>query len=263
MYKLGKILVTILGCGSSIGVPSLGNNWGNCNPKNSKNRRRRCSLLVEINDFVILIDTSPDLREQLLDANVQRVDAVLFTHGHADHTHGLDDLRPMFWRMRKPIDVYGDTKTLRLLESRFDYMFKKAPESPPYFKVPLSANTLPSREFSLGGLAVRPIKQHHGVSGESLGFLFDGRVAYSTDVSHMNNEQLEALQGIDLWIVDCLRWQASLAHSHVARTLEWIDVVKPKRCYLTHMTNDLDYDLLLQELPKGVEPAYDGLKIEV
>ena len=110
-----KIKVTILGCGSSIGVPSLGNNWGNCNPNNPKNRRRRCSILLEINDFVILIDTSPDLREQLLDANVKRVDAVLFTHGHADHTHGLDDLRPMFWRMKNPIDVYGEPKRLAYL----------------------------------------------------------------------------------------------------------------------------------------------------
>ena len=258
-----KIKVTILGCGSSIGVPSLGNNWGNCNPNNPKNRRRRCSILLEINDFVILIDTSPDLREQLLDANVKRVDAVLFTHGHADHTHGLDDLRPMFWRMKNPIDVYGDAKTLSLLETRFDYMFKKAPESPPYFKVPLSSSLISDSAFSLGGITVKPIKQHHGVSGESLGFLFDGRVAYSTDVSHMNDEQLRALEGLDLWIVDCLRWQESLAHSHVARTLEWISKIRPKRSFLTHMTNELDYDLLLQELPKNVEPAYDGLVIEV
>jgi len=260
---LNKIKVTILGCGSSIGVPSLGNNWGNCNPNNPKNRRRRCSILLEINGFVILIDTSPDLREQLLDADVKRVDAVLFTHGHADHTHGLDDLRPMFWRMKSPIDVYGDAKTLSLLEARFDYMFKKAPESPPYFKVPLSSSTLSNKAFSLGGIMVKPIKQHHGVSGESLGFLFDGRVAYSTDVSHMNDEQLRALKGLDLWIVDCLRWQESLAHSHVARTLEWISKIKPKRSFLTHMTSELDYDFLLQELPKNVEPAYDGLIIEV
>tara|TARA_Y100001935_G_scaffold217010_1_gene188930 strand:- start:239 stop:736 length:498 start_codon:yes stop_codon:yes gene_type:complete len=165
--------------------------------------------------------------------------------------------------MKNPIDVYGDAKTLSLLESRFDYMFKKAPESPPYFKIPLSSSILPNFAFSLGGITVKPIKQHHGVSGESLGFLFDGRIAYSTDVSHMNNEQLTALKGLDLWIVDCLRWQESLAHSHVARTLEWISTVKPKRSFLTHMTNELDYDVLLQKLPKNVEPAYDGLIIEV
>ena len=163
----------------------------------------------------------------------------------------------------KPIDVYGDAKTLSLLESRFDYMFKKAPESPPYFKVPLSSSIITDSVFSLGGITVKPIVQHHGVSGESLGFLFDGRVAYSTDVSHMNDEQLRALEGLDLWIVDCLRWQESLAHSHVSRTLEWISKIEPKRSFLTHMTNELDYDFLLQELPKNVEPAYDGLIIEV
>tara|TARA_B100001123_G_C15286104_1_gene1015687 strand:- start:562 stop:1341 length:780 start_codon:yes stop_codon:yes gene_type:complete len=258
-----KIRITILGCGSSVGVPSLGNNWGKCDPKNPKNRRRRCSILIEVDKFVLLVDTSPDLREQLLDADVQRIDAVLFTHGHADHTHGLDDLRPMFWRMREPINVFGDESTLRLLESRFDYMFKKAPESPPYFQVPLIANRISESEFKLGELIIQPIPQDHGVSGSSLGFLFDSRVAYSTDVAYMKSKDLARLKGIDVWIVDCLRSGKSMAHSHISRTLEWIEVVKPKRSFFTHMTNDLDYDQLVRILPGGVEPAYDGLVIEL
>ena len=134
--------VTILGCGPSIGVPSLGNNWGQCNPKNPRNRRSRCSILVQIGQTVILVDTSPDLRTQLLEANVGHISGVLFTHGHADHTHGLDDLRPMFWKMGKQINIYADKTTLSMLESRFDYMFKKADSSPPYFRVPLISNTI-------------------------------------------------------------------------------------------------------------------------
>ena len=155
--------VTILGCGSSIGVPSIGNNWGKCDPNNPKNRRRRCSILVESDNSVILVDTSPDLREQLLDANVQKIDGVLFTHGHADHTHGLDDLRPMFWRMDKQIKVYADQETLSMLEYRFDYMFKKADSSPPYFRVPLAASRIDGDPITIGDIEIEPYLQDHGV----------------------------------------------------------------------------------------------------
>jgi phosphoribosyl 1,2-cyclic phosphate phosphodiesterase len=255
--------VTVLGCGSSVGVPVLGNRWGRCDPDNPRNRRRRCSILVENDGFVLLVDASPDLREQLLDARVERIDAVLFTHGHADHTHGVDDLRPLYWESDGPINIYGDRGTLRELSVRFNYMFNQVPESPPHFRPPLLANEITLEAFDLGGMHIQPLLQDHGVSGESLGFIFDGRFAYSTDVAFMSDAELDRLAGIESWIVDCLREGESKAHSHLARTLEWIERVRPERAYLTHMTTDLDYAETLAKLPAGVEPAYDGLVLEV
>ena len=255
--------ITVLGCGSSIGVPSIGNNWGKCDPNNPKNRRRRCSILVESDSSVILVDTSPDLREQLLDANVQKIDGVLFTHGHADHTHGLDDLRPMFWRMKEQIPVYADQETLSMLEYRFDYMFKKAESSPPYFRVPLAASRIDGDTITIGDIEIEPYLQDHGVSGNSLGFIFNQRFAYSTDVAEMESETLNQLKGLDVWIVDCLRESKSLAHSDIDKTLAWIKEVKPTKAFLTHMTSDIDYEQISRKLPSNVEPAYDGLIIDI
>ena len=255
--------ITILGCGSSIGVPSIGNNWGRCDPTNPKNRRRRCSILVENNGFVVLVDTSPDLREQLLDANVQRIDGVLFTHGHADHTHGLDDLRPMFWRMDQQINIYADEATLLMLETRFDYMFHKAESSPPYFRVPLVSNKITNNSILIGDISIEPYIQDHGVSGESLGFIFNEQFAYSTDVANMDAGTLNKLRGINTWVVDCLRETKSLAHSDIQKTLEWIKVVEPKETFLTHMTSDIDYNEINRKLPFNVKPAHDGLIINL
>ena len=255
--------ITVLGCGSSVGVPVLGGKWGNCDPEDPKNRRRRCSILVEQDGFVLLVDASPDLREQLLDAKVSRLDAVLFTHGHADHTHGLDDLRPMFWELGGPLDIYADRETLQEMTGRFKYMFQKAPKSPPYFRPPLVAHEISLESFELGGMRIQPVLQDHGVSGESLGFIFNDRFAYSTDVAYMTDAELARLCGVELWIVDCLREGESKAHSHLPRTLSWIDTVRPARAYLTHMTSDLDYATTLAKLPTGVEPAYDGLVLDL
>ncbi|MBM85766.1 MAG: MBL fold metallo-hydrolase [Rhodospirillaceae bacterium] len=255
--------ITVLGCGPSVGVPMLGNRWGSCDPTNSKNRRRRCSILVENQGFTLLIDTTPDLREQLLDAQVSRIDAVLFTHAHADHTHGLDDLRPMFWLLDEQINVYGDAKTLEELDNRFDYMFRKSPDSPPYFRSPLVANEIGMEPFELGGMKIQPVRQDHGVSGESLGFIFKGLFAYSTDVAYMSNVELERLSGIELWIVDCLRISSSRAHSVLGRTLSWIKVVQPKQAYLTHMSSEIDYDTVMAQLPDTVQLAYDGMTLRI
>jgi phosphoribosyl 1,2-cyclic phosphate phosphodiesterase len=255
--------ITVLGCGPSVGVPVLGNIWGKCDPSEPKNRRRRCSILVEHDGFVLLVDASPDLREQLLDAGVTRLDAVLFTHGHADHTHGLDDLRPMFWQMGAPIDIYADHETLQEMVGRFDYLFRKAARSPPYFRPPLIAHEISLKAFSLCGMTIQPVRQDHGVSGESLGFIFEDRFAYSTDVAYMSDTELARLSGIELWIVDCLRESESKAHSHLARSLSWIEAVQPNRAYFTHMTNDIDYATTLAQLPPDIEPAYDGLVLEI
>lgn len=249
--------VTILGCGTSGGVPRIGNHWGDCDPANPKNRRRRVSILIEHEDTVILIDTSPDMREQCLDANVSRLDAVLYTHDHADHSHGLDELRPLSYQNKKKIPVYGDAKTLATLEHRFHYAF--APESD-YFR-PFVRSHVIDGPFTVGAIPVVPFIQHHG-DKTSLGFRF-GDIAYSTDVVGLPEASFEALDGVDVWIVDALQRRPHPTHSHLAQTLDWIKRVKPRRSILTHMTLDMDYATLVDELPPGVEPGYDGLVIEV
>ena len=255
--------VTVLGCGASIGVPMLGNDWGRCNPDDPRNRRRRCSILIENRGFVLLVDTSPDLREQLLAAEVHRIDAVLYTHGHADHTHGVDDLRALYWRMQRPIDVHGDAATLAMLHQRFGYMFSASPDSPPHFLPPLVAHEIGEEPFELAGITIRPFRQDHGSSGTSLGFLFDDRFAYSTDVAVMTAADLARLRGLDLWIVDCLREGPSAAHANLALALSWIRAVQPRRAYLTHMAADLDYEWVASRCPEGVAPAHDGLVLEI
>ncbi len=248
--------VTVLGCGTSGGVPVVGNYWGDCDPENPKNRRRRVSIAVEQGDTRLLVDTSPDLREQCLDAQIDRLDAVLYTHDHADHTHGIDDLRILSYRAKKRIDVYADASTLATLNRRFDYIFVSQEGYPAICK-----GNLIDGPLRVGEIEVTPFEQGHG-SITSLGFRFD-RIAYSTDLNVLDEAAFEALEGIDVWIVDALRYDPHPTHAHLDLTLSWIERVKPKRAYLTHMTWDMDYETLKAALPDGVEPAYDGLVIEV
>lgn len=248
--------VTILGCGTSGGVPRIGNVWGRCDPSNPKNRRRRVSILVENAGTSVLVDTSPDLREQCLDADVQRLDAVFYTHDHADHTHGIDDLRGISQNMRSLIDVYSNQETLDVLQRRFDYVF----ESQNGYPAICRANVL-NGPLRVGSIDVQPFDQIHG-DMISLGYRF-GPVAYSTDVNVMPEEAFEALEGVDTWIVDALRYDPHPTHPHLDLTLSWIERVKPRRAILTHMTWDMDYEELRARLPEGVEPAYDGMVIEL
>ncbi|WPZ33151.1 MBL fold metallo-hydrolase [Thalassobaculum sp. OXR-137] len=257
--------ITMLGCGASVGVPSLSGGWGACDPAEPKNRRRRCSLLVEKAGRRVLVDASPDLREQLLDAQVDSIDALLFTHMHADHTHGMDDLRPLFWTTRERIPTYADAVTWGDLMARFGYMVEAAPSSPPHFVPPLARHDIDEGVYEIAGMQVEVMRQDHGVSGESLGFIFDGKVAYSTDVAVLSEAQLDRLAGfgLDLWIVDCLREEESGAHASLAQATGWIARVAPKQAYLTHMNGRLDYAKTLAKCPPGVEPGYDGLVVEV
>jgi phosphoribosyl 1,2-cyclic phosphate phosphodiesterase len=258
----------ILGCGSSTGVPRVGGDWGQCNPANPKNRRRRCSLLVERvnggNRTTVLIDTSPDLREQLLDAGVRALDGVLFTHDHADHTHGIDDLRMLSYASRRRINVYADERTLAILRQRFDYCFE-TPAGSSYPPIVRPHEMLLTRPLHLSGeggaIAFQPFRQLHG-DIESLGFRIGG-LAYSSDVHDLPEESLAHLQDLDVWIVDALRYVPHPSHFHLDRALEWIERVKPKRAILTHLHIDLDYNALKAILPAHVEPAYDGMVIEV
>ncbi|MDE2229818.1 MAG: MBL fold metallo-hydrolase [Alphaproteobacteria bacterium] len=254
--------VTMLGCGPSWGVPWIGGDWGACDPTNPKNRRRRVSILVEERGKTILIDTSPDLREQLLDAGVRRIDAVLFTHAHADHLHGIDDLRGVNHVMKAPVPIYGTRETLADIERRFGYVFTplKPGAEGRYYKPVLERHAIDG-PFEAAGIAVTPFVQEHGFS-KTLGFRFGG-FAYSTDVIALDAAAFRALAGIDTWVVDCIRRAPHVTHSHVDRTLEWIARVRPRRAVLTHMDESLDYETLRRALPDGVEPGYDGMVIEL
>jgi phosphoribosyl 1,2-cyclic phosphate phosphodiesterase len=253
--------VTILGCGSSVGVPTLSSGWGECDPSNPKNRRRRTSLLVETDGGNFLIDTSPDLREQLLAAGSPEIDAILLTHAHADHTHGLDDVRPLHWRRGTPIPLYADAATLAAMFERFRYMFHSVPESPPHFVPPLVAHEIAPGPLSLLGCEIEAYRQDHGSSGHSLGFVFDNRMAYSIDVAFFEAADLARFRGIELWIVDCLRDGPSKAHANVERCFSWIEAAKPQRAILSHMSAGLDYEVLKQRCPEATEPGYDGLTV--
>ncbi len=257
---------TILGCGSSGGVPRLGGHWGDCDPDNPKNRRRRCSLLVEQTGpegtTSVLIDTSPDLRGQLLDAGVGRLDAVVYTHSHADHVHGIDDLRMIVINMRERLNVWADGPTQDALLSRFGYCFVQ-PEGSPYPPI-LTLNTLsgPLEVDGPGGvMTLSPFKVNHG-SIDALGFRV-GDVAYVPDVAELYDESRAALAGLDWLIIDALRRTPHPSHSHLDNTLDWIGQLTPKRAVITNMHIDLDYATLEAETADHITPAYDGMTIEV
>ncbi|MEO0487577.1 MAG: MBL fold metallo-hydrolase [Pseudomonadota bacterium] len=255
---------TILGCGSSGGVPRLGGNWGACDPTNPKNRRRRCSLLIEQDGpdgtTTVLIDTSPDMREQLLDAGVGRLDAVVYTHGHADHTHGIDDLRMIVFNMRARIPVWIDKETEEGLTNRFGYTFVQ-PAGSDY--PPILDHHVMDGPFTVSGpggeIDITPFRVQHG-SITSLG-IRSGDVAYLPDVSDIPDDAWPALDGLDTWIVDALRITPHPSHAHLAKTLEWIERVKPRHAVITNMHIDLDYAQTDADTPDHVEPAYDGLTI--
>lgn len=249
---------TILGCGSSGGVPRIGNDWGACDPTNPRNRRSRCSLLLEACESTVLIDTSPDMREQLLRSRVDMVDAVFFTHAHADQAHGIDDLRVFFLRARHRIPVYADAETMRTLTFRFNYCFESVLSYPAI----LDGRVLHGEAVEIApGFSLLPITVTHGEI-DALGFRAGG-LAYIPDVSDIPPAAMEKLGGLDVLIVDALRYRPHPSHAHVERALEWIGTLKPKRAILTNMHVDLDFETLRSELPESVEPAFDGMTVTV
>jgi phosphoribosyl 1,2-cyclic phosphate phosphodiesterase len=260
---------TILGCGSSMGVPRVALGWGACDPNNVRNRRRRCSLLVERfaasgSKTTVLVDCSPDLREQLLTAEVEWIDGVLVTHEHADHTHGVDDLRPLFVRKRRRVDIYLDPLTSRALHNKFGYCFATPPGSgyPPIVtEHRLSAGQVLAINGSGGPIEALPVLQEHG-DIPSLGFRFGG-LAYSADIKGLPAQSIEMLADLDVWIVDALRYAPHPSHLNLSEALALVERVGPKRAILTNLHADLDYETLRAELPKHVEPAYDGMTIEL
>ncbi|MDJ0950509.1 MAG: MBL fold metallo-hydrolase [Alphaproteobacteria bacterium] len=252
--------ITILGCGSSGGVPRIGNDWGACDPAEPRNRRSRCSILAQHEGTTVLVDTSPDLRQQLLDVAVDRIDGVIYTHDHADQTHGIDDLRVLALRRRDRVDIYGDAYTLASLRGRFGYIFETPPGSG-YPPIARCHEIGPGTPVTIAGLEIGTFGQRHGEI-DSLGLRF-GAIAYSCDLNGLAEDGFAALAGVRVWIVDALRYRPHPSHAHLDQTLEWIGRVKPERAILTNLHVDMDYRTLCAELPPGVEPAYDGMVIEV
>ncbi|WP_430418468.1 MBL fold metallo-hydrolase [Phenylobacterium sp.] len=262
----GTLEVTILGCGSSGGVPRADGDWGDCDPANPKNFRMRCSLLVrrlgEGPQTTALIDASPELRIQTARAEVKRVDAVLLTHDHADQVHGLDDVRAFYLRQQSRIPCWMDEATDTTMMRRFGYIFEGEGGYPAICdrqRIP-PHGTAWSVDGPSGAIPITTFDQDHG-GVRSVGYRFGG-VAYSSDVVGLDDAAFEALADLDVWIVDALRRRPHPTHAHLDRALEWIERARPKRAILTNMHIDLDYEQLIAELPAGVEPAYDGMRFE-
>jgi phosphoribosyl 1,2-cyclic phosphate phosphodiesterase len=254
------VRLRLLGCGTSSGVPRVGGDWGLCDRDEPRNRRRRASILVEHDAARILVDTSPDLREQLLDAGVSDVEAVIWTHDHADHCHGIDDLRQLYFARGRPVAGYARQQTLDLLRRRFGYAF----EGKGGYPAVVEGRLLPTH-MNLAGLSIRAVDQPHGEI-VSAGLRFDGggkAIGYSTDFDSLTDDMAMLFEGLDLWVVDALRRRPHPTHPHLELTLEWIRRLAPKRAVLTHMDNSMDYRTLRAELPEGVEPGYDGMEIEL
>ncbi len=266
----------ILGCGSSGGVPRVGGDWGVCDPSEPKNRRSRCSLYVEYWEgkdeppaserTAVLIDTSPDLREQLLTAGVTRLDALLYTHDHADQSHGIDDLRAIAYRMRKRIPTYMDAHTKEHVYNRFEYCFEM-PEGrvhPPILELQDLIKGKDRFEINGAGgvLSVDVLELSHGPT-PSLGFIFDSKLAYTPDVWDISDAGFKALSGIDTWILDALRYNDHPTHAHADRALAWLARTQAKQGVLTNLHIDMDYQTLKNELFGAITPSYDGMEIRL
>lgn len=237
----------------------IGNQWGDCDPANPKNSRTRSSIFIEVGGVKLLVDTSPDIRQQCLRENINDLTAVLFTHAHADHCHGIDDLRSLNWLHKKTIPIYADRQTIEKFVVRFDYIFKAKGDNA-YYKPALEPHEI-TGSFSVGDVKIIPFEQDHTFM-TTLGFRI-GDFAYTTDAKRLDAAAFKTLEGIKVWVVDCVSYTEHPTHSHMAQTLEWINHIKPDKAYLTHMGYRMDYETLCKELPEHIRPAYDGLKIEL
>lgn len=258
--------VTMLGCGGSAGVPQIGGadgrgDWGACDPTDVRNRRTRSSIVIEEDGKRLLVDASPDLRQQLLACGIAAVDAVLFTHGHADHVMGIDDIRILNRVIGRPMDAFATERTLGELDKRFDYAFKEWQQTFFFRPVLVPRVVQTDDRITAGGIEVQLFEQDHGFM-PSLGLRIGG-FGYSTDVVRLSEEALECLAGVDTWVVDCFQRRGHNTHANLEQVLVWVDRLKPRRTVLTHMGHDLDWNWVCKHVPAGVEPGVDGLVIEV
>ncbi len=252
--------ITILGCGTSTGVPTITGDWGVCDKNNLKNYRTRQSVIINYNNKNVLIDTSTDMRYQFLREKIKKLDAILFTHAHADHCHGLDDVRDFYLKSNKRIPIFANKSTMDELYKKFNYMFDGKVDKQLTYPA-LIESLIIKDSFDLFGKKIIPFEQDHGIM-ESLGFRIDD-FAYSTDVVNLNEDAFETLNGTKIWLVECLQKEEHKTHAWLEKTLSWIEKIKPEKAYLIHMNNYIDYNDILKYLPENVLPAYDGLTINL
>lgn len=255
-----SLKLTILGCGTSSGVPRIGNDWGACDPEEPRNRRSRVSIIIESPTTRILVDTSPDMRAQLLAADIVHIDAILWTHDHADHCHGIDDVRQIYHHRRTPVPGYARAQTLKQLRKRFAYAF----EGRQGYHATIDPQPLPDG-LRIGDIDIACVDQPHGeIFSTGFRFSYGGRnVGYATDFHDLTPAMLALYDGLDIWVVDALREKPHPTHPHLSLILDGIDAVCPARAILTHMDQSMDYATLRRTLPEGVEPGYDGMVVEL
>ncbi|MDI9408471.1 MAG: MBL fold metallo-hydrolase [Candidatus Pacebacteria bacterium] len=255
--------VTVLGCGASAGVPRIGNDWGDCDPHNPRNRRSRASILIQSASTTLLVDTGPDLRQQLLAARVSAIDAILWTHGHGDHLNGIDEIRQINRLMNRVIPAYAQSACLKKVESSFPHVFKPLAPGSGFIKPTLIPHPVPDEgEIVLGDLRLKIISLDHGFGVKTMGIRI-GEFAYCTDVVELSDDNFAALKGVQHWLVDCLGHRPHPTHSHLAKTIAWIEQLAVEQGYLTHLDIDMDYESLRASLPRHIQPAYDGMVIEI
>ncbi len=254
--------VTILGCGASLGTPAGGGFWGKCDPDEPKNHRTRASILVQSETTDVLVDTTVDLRTHLNRLNLKKMDGVLISHAHSDHVNGVDDLKVISYHSNKLIDIYSNSETLEEMDRRWPYLFR--PKADGIYVEFLKKNPIGNyQKFRIGDIDIESFEQDHKTC-QSLGFRF-GKLAYSVDVADLNAQSLAALHGIETWIVDAAAYEkeAILTHANIQRIKKWVEILKPKMTYLTVLTTHMDYHTLCAELPPHIQPAYDGMVIDM
>ena len=259
-----NIKITVLGTGTSVGIPALGKlGWGNCDPSNPKNKRQRCSVLIQNENTTILVDAGPDIKNQLIEHNVKKLDAVFITHQHSDHISGLDELRPFYFYNREKIKIYTNVETSKFLLTRFNYLFEKSESSQSYFNPPLELNHIEYfEELNINNINIKSIKQNHGVI-DTLGFIFNDKLGYCTDVVDFPDISFNSLYNLKVLIITGLRESPHLAHAHFDLSFSWIEKLKPEIAYLTHLSPESDHDVVTKLGPPNVYPAYDGLIIDI
>jgi phosphoribosyl 1,2-cyclic phosphate phosphodiesterase len=253
-----SIKFTILGSGSSVGVPRIDGFFGNCDPKEIKNHRTRCSAAISIKDKNILIDTSPDLRSQLLKNKIKNVDCVFYTHMHADQTHGINDLRIFYLKKKKLIPIYADSLTSKYLKKSFNYCFKKNYDGYPASLKLNKLKKIHNFNFEKQKLSIKPIKIKHG-SIDCMSYIINDKCAYASDVSKIYDKDIKHFYNLKYFVVDCLRYENHPSHYNLTDVLNLIKIIKPKKTFLTNLNHEMDYKKLTKLLPYNVKPAYDGL----
>ena len=259
-----NIKITVLGTGTSVGIPALGQlGWGKCDPSNPKNRRQRCAVLIQSKNTTILVDAGPDIKNQLIEHNIKKLDAVLITHSHSDHVSGLDELRPFYFYNREKIKIYTNAETSKFLLTRFNYLFEKSISSQSYFNPPLELKHIEYfEELNINDINIKSIKQNHGVI-DTLGFIFNDKFGYCTDVVDFPDNSFNRLYDLKVLIITGLRESPHLAHAHFDLSFNWIKKLKPEIAYLTHLSPESDHDAVTKLCPPNVYPAYDGLTIDI